>query len=110
MGTPTIIRGEDHLSNTSKQILLYDALSLNVPIFAHLPMILGSDKKRLSKRHGALGLQTFLNKGYLPSALMNYLALLGWFESSHTGHIFFSLFCTKCIADVTIPVGTAIIE
>ena len=73
-----VIRGEDHLSNTSKQILLYDALSLNIPIFAHLPMILGSDKKRLSKRHGALGMQTFLNKGYLPSALMNYLALLGW--------------------------------
>ena len=73
-----VIRGEDHLSNTSKQILIYEALSLKVPIFAHLPMILGDDKSRLSKRHGATGVHEYQSKGYQPEALLNYLALLGW--------------------------------
>ena len=73
-----VIRGEDHLANTSKQILLYRALGLNVPQFAHLPMILGPDKKRLSKRHGATGVQSYRDQGYQPRALLNYLALLGW--------------------------------
>jgi len=73
-----VIRGEDHLINTSKQILLYIALGLIVPQFAHLPMILGSDKKRLSKRHGAIGVQSYRDQGYQSSALLNYLALLGW--------------------------------
>jgi glutamyl-tRNA synthetase len=73
-----VIRGEDHVSNTPKQILLYKALGFNVPVFAHLPMILGADGKRLSKRHGAAGVQTFREEGYLPESLNNYLALLGW--------------------------------
>ncbi len=74
-----IIRGEDHISNTPKQILIYTAMGYAVPKFAHLPMILGQDKKRLSKRHGAApGVQEFKNEGYLPDALLNYLALLGW--------------------------------
>ena len=73
-----VIRGEDHVANTPKQILLYQALGYNEPVFAHLPMILGPDKKRLSKRHGAPGVQNFNDDGYLPESLLNYLALLGW--------------------------------
>ena len=73
-----VIRGEDHISNTPKQILIYDALRWNKPEFAHLPMILGSDGKRLSKRHGAVGTQTYRDRGYLSDTLINYLALLGW--------------------------------
>ena len=73
-----VIRGEDHISNTPKQILIYQALNLKVPEFAHLPMILGQDKKRLSKRHGATGVQSYRDEGYQPEALLNYLALLGW--------------------------------
>ena len=73
-----IIRGEDHISNTTKQIMIYKALKLPIPEFAHLPMILGSDKKRLSKRHGAIGVQEYRDQGYLSNALVNYLALLGW--------------------------------
>lgn len=73
-----VIRGEDHVSNTPKQIILYKALGFNVPEFAHLPMILGPDGKRLSKRYGAAGVQTFREEGYLPESLTNYLSLLGW--------------------------------
>ena len=73
-----VIRGEDHVSNTPKQILIYNALGFEVPIFAHLPMILGEDKKRLSKRHGAAGVNEYESLGYKPDALLNYLALLGW--------------------------------
>jgi len=73
-----VIRGEDHVSNTPKQILIYYALGFKVPIFAHLPMILGEDKKRLSKRHGAAGVNEYESMGYQPDALLNYLALLGW--------------------------------
>ena len=78
MGITHVIRGEDHVSNTPKQIMIYEALNWNLPSFAHLPMILGPDKKRLSKRHGATGVQTFREQGYLPEALNNYLALIGW--------------------------------
>jgi len=78
MGITHVIRGEDHISNTPKQILMYKALDLNVPKFAHLPMILGQDKKRLSKRHGAMGVQTYRDDGFQPEALLNYLSLLGW--------------------------------
>ena len=78
MSITHVIRGEDHISNTPKQIILYEALGYNIPQFAHLPMILGEDKKRLSKRHGAMGVQEFRDKGFLNSALVNYLALLGW--------------------------------
>ncbi len=73
-----VIRGDDHLSNTPKQILLYRALGLPAPLFAHIPLILGPDRTPLSKRHGANAVGEFKRKGYLPEALMNYLALLGW--------------------------------
>ena len=73
-----VIRGEDHVSNTPKQILIYNALGFKVPTFAHLPMILGEDNKRLSKRHGATGVNEYESMGYQPDALLNYLALLGW--------------------------------
>jgi len=73
-----VIRGEDHLSNTPKQILLYQALGLPLPQFAHIPLILGPDRAPLSKRHGASAVGEFKKQGYLPQALMNYLALLGW--------------------------------
>src|SRR5262245_49260547 len=73
-----VIRGDDHLSNTPKQILLYRALGETPPTFAHLPLILGADKKRLSKRHGAVAVTEYREAGYLPEALFNFLALLGW--------------------------------
>jgi glutamyl-tRNA synthetase len=73
-----VIRGDDHISNTPKQILVYKALGYTLPKFAHLPMILGTDKTRLSKRHGAVSVQEFRRMGYLSDGLVNYLALLGW--------------------------------
>lgn len=73
-----IIRGEDHISNTPKQILLYKALGYSLPQFAHLPMILGPDKSRLSKRHGATSVNAYREMGFLPEAMLNFLALLGW--------------------------------
>jgi len=73
-----VIRGADHITNTPKQILLYEALNLQKPEFAHLPLILGKDKSKLSKRHGAVSLREYQEKGFLPDALVNYLALLGW--------------------------------
>jgi glutamyl-tRNA synthetase len=73
-----VIRGDDHLNNTPKQIQLYRAFGYEVPRFAHLPMILGSDRTRLSKRHGATSVMEYYRMGYLPQALINYLARLGW--------------------------------
>lgn len=73
-----IIRGDDHINNTPKQIHLYRALGYAVPAFAHLPMILGPDKKKLSKRHGAVSANLYRQEGYLPVALLNFLARLGW--------------------------------
>ncbi len=73
-----VIRGDDHLSNTPKQILIYQALGVTPPIFAHVPMIMGPDRSRLSKRHGATSIGQFREDGYLPEAMVNYLALLGW--------------------------------
>jgi glutamyl-tRNA synthetase len=73
-----VIRGDDHLSNTPRQACLYKALGYRPPRFAHLPMILGADRARLSKRHGATSVQEFRRMGYSPDALVNYLALLGW--------------------------------
>ena len=73
-----VIRGDDHISNTPKQILLYRALGAAVPVFAHVPMILGPDGRRLSKRHGATAVGEYHNQGILPDALFNFLALLGW--------------------------------
>ncbi|SVA90674.1 uncharacterized protein METZ01_LOCUS143528 [marine metagenome] len=82
MGINYVIRGEDHISNTPKQILIYSALNYPVPDFAHLPMILGSDKKRLSKRHGAAAVEDFREQGYSVDALLNYIAMLGWNSDS----------------------------
>ncbi|HHY09450.1 MAG TPA: glutamate--tRNA ligase, partial [Firmicutes bacterium] len=80
-----VIRGEDHLSNTPKQIQIYDALGLPLPKFAHIPMILGPDKALLSKRHGATSVMEFSKEGYLPQAMVNYLSLLGWgYDDSQT--------------------------
>jgi glutamyl-tRNA synthetase len=73
-----VIRGDDHLNNTPKQIHIYKALGYEIPDFAHLPMILGSDKARLSKRHGATSVMAYKDMGYLPDALVNYLVRLGW--------------------------------
>src|SRR5262245_31543740 len=73
-----VVRGDDHISNTPKQILLYRALGAEPPRFGHLPLILGDDKKRLSKRLGAVSVMEYSRMGYLPEALVNFLALLGW--------------------------------
>ena len=73
-----VIRGEDHLSNTPKQLLVYEALGATPPVFAHLPLLHGPDGKKLSKRHGAASVQELRDAGYLPEAVRNYLALLGW--------------------------------
>jgi glutamyl-tRNA synthetase len=73
-----VVRGADHISNTPKQILLYRALDASLPVFAHLPLILGPDKTRLSKRHGATSVMAYQEQGILPEALRNFLALLGW--------------------------------
>ena len=73
-----VVRGDDHISNTPKQILLYRAAGAGVPQFAHVPLILGPDKKRLSKRHGATSVMEYARQGFLPEAMMNFLALLGW--------------------------------
>src|SRR5271169_1361445 len=78
MNISHVIRGDDHLNNTPRQIQLYQALGYEPPKFAHLPMILGSDKTKLSKRHGATAVTEYIELGYLPEALVNYLARLGW--------------------------------
>ena len=78
MAITHVVRGDDHISNTPKQILLYRALGAEVPQFAHVPLILGPDKKRLSKRHGATSVMEYARRGVLPEAMFNFLALLGW--------------------------------
>jgi len=78
MGITHVIRGDDHVNNTPKQILIYEALGYEAPLFGHVPMILGSDKARLSKRHGATSVMAYQEMGYLPEALVNYLVRLGW--------------------------------
>ena len=78
MGITHVIRGDDHISNTPKHVLLFEALGAPVPRFAHVPLILGADKKRLSKRHGATSVMEYARQGYLPDAMVNFLALLGW--------------------------------
>jgi len=87
MNINTIIRGDDHISNTPKQILLYQALGAKVPEFAHVPMVLGHDKSRLSKRHGAMSVTAYRDMGYHPDAMVNFLVRLGW---SHGDQEFFS--------------------
>jgi glutamyl-tRNA synthetase len=78
MGITDVVRGDDHISNTPKQVLLYQALGAAVPRFAHVPLILGPDKRRLSKRHGATSVMEYERRGFLPEAMFNFLALLGW--------------------------------
>ncbi|MEI8175427.1 MAG: glutamate--tRNA ligase [Candidatus Omnitrophota bacterium] len=78
MGMTHIIRGDDHISNTPKQIVIYEAMNLTSPRFCHIPLILGVDRSRLSKRHGATSIRDYRAEGYLPEALVNYLCLLGW--------------------------------
>ncbi len=88
MGITHVIRGDDHISNTPKQILLYRAVGAPVPQFAHVPLILGADKKRLSKRHGATSVMEYARQGYLPDAMVNFLALLGWSPGSSDKELF----------------------
>lgn len=78
MNITHVVRGDDHVNNTPRQINIYRALGANLPLFAHLPMILGADGERLSKRHGAVSVMQYFEDGYLPEALNNYLARLGW--------------------------------
>ena len=78
MGVTHVIRGEDHISNTPRQILIQEALGFSRPIYAHLPLILASDRSKMSKRHGAVSLTEYREEGFLPEAILNYLALLGW--------------------------------
>ncbi len=86
MGINTVIRGDDHLINTPKQILIYQALGAALPVFGHVPMVLGADKSRLSKRHGAMSVGEYRKMGFLPDAMINYLVRLGW---SHGDQEFF---------------------
>ncbi|MCF6327996.1 MAG: glutamate--tRNA ligase [Devosiaceae bacterium] len=88
MGATHVIRGDDHLTNTARQIVIYQALGWNIPQMAHLPLIHGQDGAKLSKRHGALGVDAYRRMGYLPQAMCNYLARLGW---SHGDDEFFNI-------------------
>jgi len=87
MGVNTIIRGDDHVTNTPRQILMYKALDSELPLFAHVPMVLGRDRSRLSKRHGAMSVLEYRDTGYLPDGLINALVRLGW---SHGDQEFFT--------------------
>ena len=87
MQVNTVIRGDDHVMNTPKQILIYNALDCPLPIFGHVPMVLGTDKSRFSKRHGAISVSAYRDMGYLPDAMLNYLVRLGW---SHGDQEFFT--------------------
>ena len=84
MGITHVIRGDDHISNTPKHLLLFEAFGAAPPVFAHVPLILGADKKRLSKRHGATSVTEYREQGYLPDAMINFLALLGWSPGDDT--------------------------
>ncbi|HID32536.1 MAG TPA: glutamate--tRNA ligase, partial [bacterium (Candidatus Stahlbacteria)] len=81
MGITHVIRAHEHIANTPKQIVLYEALGIDPPSFVHIPLILGPDRKKLSKRHGAISLLEYQKQGYLPEAMVNFLALLGWTPS-----------------------------
>jgi len=84
MGITDVVRGDDHLSNTPKQLLVMEALGTDPPRYAHLPLLHGPDGKKLSKRHGADSVQELRDKGYLPAAVRNYLSLLGWGTTDDT--------------------------
>jgi glutamyl-tRNA synthetase len=83
MAITHVVRGDDHISNTPKQVLLYNAFGKTPPAFAHVPLIMGADKQRLSKRHGATSVMEYEKQGYLPEAMFNFLALLGWGTGSN---------------------------
>jgi glutamyl-tRNA synthetase len=83
MDVTHVVRGDDHISNTPKQVLLYQAFGKPAPAFAHVPLIMGADKQRLSKRHGATSVMEYEKQGYLPEAMFNFLALLGWGTGSN---------------------------
>ena len=83
MAITHVVRGDDHISNTPKQVLLYNAFGKTPPTFAHVPLIMGADKQRLSKRHGATSVMEYEKLGYLPEAMFNFLALLGWGTGSN---------------------------
>lgn len=87
MGCNVILRGDDHIMNTPKQMLIYNALNAPIPVFGHLPMVLGPDKTKLSKRHGAVSVTVYRDMGFLPEAMFNYLVRLGW---SHGDQEFFT--------------------
>lgn len=99
MGITHVIRGDDHLSNTPRQILIYEALGVPAPTFAHLSMILGSDGKKLSKRHGATSVEEYRDRGYLPDVMVNFLALLGWSLDGETTIIPRATLCDKFSLD-----------
>ncbi len=83
MAITHVVRGDDHISNTPKQVLLYNAFGKTPPAFAHVPLIMGADKQRLSKRHGATSVTEYEKQGYIPEAMFNFLALLGWGTGSN---------------------------
>jgi len=87
LGITHVIRGADHINNTPKQMLLYRAFGADPPVFAHLPLILGEDKRRLSKRHGDTSVTEYRKAGYLPQAMVNFLSLLGWSPGDDTEHM-----------------------
>ncbi|MDB2705487.1 glutamate--tRNA ligase [Pseudomonadota bacterium] len=98
MGLSHVIRGDDHLNNTPRQINIFKALGADVPVFGHLPMILGDDGARLSKRHGAVSVMSYRDEGYLPEALLNYLVRLGW---SHGDQELFTIDEMIALFDIT---------
>ena len=99
MGITHVIRGDDHLSNTPRQILIYEALGYEKPTFAHLSMILGPDGKKLSKRHGATSVEEYRDRGYLPDAVVNFLALLGWSLDGETTIMSRDVICSEFSLD-----------
>lgn len=84
-GVNHVIRGEDHISNTPRQILIMEALGGTRPVYAHIPLILAKDKSKLSKRHGAVAVTEYIEEGYLPEAFVNFIAMIGWSPQSRTG-------------------------
>ena len=88
MAITHVVRGDDHISNTPKQVLLYEAFGATRPQFAHVPLIMGPDKKRLSKRHGATSVMEYERQGYIPEGMTNFLALLGWSPGSSDEELF----------------------
>ena len=99
MNISHVIRGEDHISNMPRQLAIYEALSFDIPIFAHLPMILGPDKSKLSKRHGATSVTEYKDRGFLKESILNYLALLGWSPKGEQEMMSFDDLCNQFTLD-----------